>query len=422
MKLWKLLIFLLFPMGLFAQVSPQITGAGAPTNPCFNGGQQYVDTTNHVIYNCSVAGSNWVLIGLGNISNNTATTSGSGAPAGNCTSTAIFYINTANGDLYDCPTPGSGWVKTGNVGSGVTGPGSSTNNAVTVWNGTGGTTVADSTQWMVPYALDTGSANAIAITVPGLPTSLTTGTCVRWKAAASSTGATTITVTPTGQSAYAATNLMKRTTGGVAAIGPTGDHVIGGLYEACYDGTQYVLLTPSSTVYTGGSLTAAGVLTGNSNNQLQGSSSMTMTGGLFTKINNENLAGVGTAFVRGQTQQKAETIAADGNVLTTTTPATVGEYRVSFVYSCSAMNTATIGWTATWTDSGGNAQAPTNLSLFQTGVAAPALTFTSSAAADYYGSILVDTNAAGTSIVVKTTSSGTSATCKASAFVERIGV
>ena len=50
---------------VFAQVSPQIQGAGAPSNPCNNGGQQYVDQTNHVIYSCPSSGGNWVNIQLG---------------------------------------------------------------------------------------------------------------------------------------------------------------------------------------------------------------------------------------------------------------------------------------------------------------------------------------------------------------------
>jgi hypothetical protein len=49
----------------FAQVSPQIQGAGAPSNPCANGGQDYVDQTNHVLYTCPSAGSNWVNRGIG---------------------------------------------------------------------------------------------------------------------------------------------------------------------------------------------------------------------------------------------------------------------------------------------------------------------------------------------------------------------
>jgi len=50
-----------------AQIQPQIQGAGAPTNPCQNGGQQYFDQTNRVLYNCSVPGQNWVNIGIGNL-------------------------------------------------------------------------------------------------------------------------------------------------------------------------------------------------------------------------------------------------------------------------------------------------------------------------------------------------------------------
>ena len=65
----RLLLALLLVTPAFAQVSPQITGAGAPTNPCYNGGQQYLDTTNHILYNCSVPGQNWVNIGQGNTQN-----------------------------------------------------------------------------------------------------------------------------------------------------------------------------------------------------------------------------------------------------------------------------------------------------------------------------------------------------------------
>jgi hypothetical protein len=87
----------------------------------------------------------------------------------------------------------------------------------------------------------------------------------------------------------------------------------------------------------------------------------------------------------------------------------------------SAANAATVGWTATYTDSNGNAATPTNLALFQVGVAAPALTFTtSSPGGSYYGYADIDVNNAGTSIVVKLTFSGTSFTAKVSATVERI--
>lgn len=67
MKKLILLFTLFLSLPLFAQVSPQIQGAGAPTNPCTNGGQQYVDTTNHVLYGCPSSGSNWANLGLGNV-------------------------------------------------------------------------------------------------------------------------------------------------------------------------------------------------------------------------------------------------------------------------------------------------------------------------------------------------------------------
>jgi hypothetical protein len=125
-----------------------------------------------------------------------------------------------------------------------------------------------------------------------------------------------------------------------------------------------------------------------------------------------------------QTQQKCtasqvtETGAA--TVLTCTPPGIAGSYRLRVVISVSAANAATIGWTATWTDSKGNAQTPASLSLFQSGTAAPALTFTTSAAGDYYGDAQIDVDSSGANIVLKITFSGTSFTAKVSASVERI--
>jgi len=121
----------------------------------------------------------------------------------------------------------------------------------------------------------------------------------------------------------------------------------------------------------------------------------------------------------GATSQKSGT-GADTNVLTVTPPANAGSYRIRFVMSVSAASAATLGWTATWTDSNGNAQTPTNLALTQSGTAAPALTFTTSAAGNYYGYADIDVNNAGTNIVVKLTFSGTSFTAKVSATVERV--
>jgi hypothetical protein len=122
----------------------------------------------------------------------------------------------------------------------------------------------------------------------------------------------------------------------------------------------------------------------------------------------------------GITSQKAETNANDANVLTVTPPAAAGTYRIHVVISVSAASSLTLGWTATWKDSSANAQAPTNLSLFQSGTAAPALTYTVSAAGNYYGVAIVDVDSSATNIVVKYTGSGTSGTAKMTATVERL--
>ena len=119
------------------------------------------------------------------------------------------------------------------------------------------------------------------------------------------------------------------------------------------------------------------------------------------------------------TLQKAET-GADSSVLSFTPLTTAGTYKIRIVISCSAASTATLGWTATWKDSNSHAQAPTNLSLFTSGTAAPALTVTAAANAAYYGEAQIDIDTSGTAITIKTTFSGTSIAYKASAWIERV--
>lgn len=141
--------------------------------------------------------------------------------------------------------------------------------------------------------------------------------------------------------------------------------------------------------------------------------------GKWLAYNTETTAGVGMAYERGSTSQKNET-GVDANILTVTPASAVGLYRISVVFSVSAANTATLGWTATWTDSNAHAQAQTNLALFKAGTAAPALTFSAAANDTYYGSAIIDVNNAGTNIVIKSTFTGTSIAYKASATVERL--
>ncbi|HEV2400854.1 MAG TPA: hypothetical protein VGS27_28225 [Candidatus Sulfotelmatobacter sp.] len=214
--------------------------------------------------------------------------------------------------------------------------------------------------------------------------------------------------------------MEKRTTAGAAALGASGDLVTGGFYESCFDGTEWVLQATSSTPYTGGALTSGQMIRGNFANQVQGSSGIISTNGTsLTTYNSETTAGTGITYIRGVTSQKSET-GADSSVLTVTPNAVAGTYRIQFVMSVSAASAATLGWSASWTDSNGNAQAPTNLALFQSGTAAPALTFTTSTTGTYFGYADVDVNNASAPIVVKLTFSGTSFTAKVTATVERL--
>lgn len=121
------------------------------------------------------------------------------------------------------------------------------------------------------------------------------------------------------------------------------------------------------------------------------------------------------------TQQKAES-AADASVLSCTPAATAGSYRIRFVMSVSAEATSPVlGWTATWKDSNSNAQSPANLSLFQSGTAAPALTYTLAAVGNFYGYADVDVDSSQTPIVIKLTFGGAGTfTAKVTATVERI--
>ena len=163
---------------------------------------------------------------------------------------------------------------------------------------------------------------------------------------------------------------------------------------------------------------------GNSFSLVDNSSGVSQLGtlrltGALNKYTNTTTSGNGIPVIFGSTSQKSES-AADANVLTANLGAFgVGSWRVRFVMSVSAASAATLGWTITYTDSNSNAQTPTNLALFQMGTAAPALTFTTSAAGNYYGYADIDVSSSST-LVVKLTFSGTSFTAKVTATAEKL--
>lgn len=188
---------------------------------------------------------------------------------------------------------------------------------------------------------------------------------------------------------------------GITIAGVAGDHL-----SIARSGTAFIAnLDQSGNLGVAGSINNPGLIVNSS--------------GLPTKVDGITTAGQGVGIVQCITSAKTET-GADTNVLTCTPASAVGSYEVCVAIDVSAANTATLGWTMTWTNSKGNANAPTNMSLFQMGVAAPALTFTAAANNSYYACVAIATNNAGTAMVVKTTFSGTSIAYNVTATIKRI--
>lgn len=156
MKKVLLFFFVLLASASFAQVSPQITGAGAPTNPCLNGGQQYLDTTGHNIYVCPSNGSNWVNIGIGNAA--ATVTSGNGAPTNPCAGNQL-WVNSSNGNFYTCNN--GSWAQLSGSGGTVTTTGSPANGNLTKFSGTSSITNTN-------LSGDATTSNTSAVTVVAL--------------------------------------------------------------------------------------------------------------------------------------------------------------------------------------------------------------------------------------------------------------
>jgi hypothetical protein len=222
-----------------------------------------------------------------------------------------------------------------------------------------------------PYGGTTaGSSAAQTITVPNIPAAATDGTCISLQAGFASSAATTLTVTPTGGSAYAAISVAKKlTTAAETTSLSTVDMVAGGKYSLIYDSTNnvWVLQGTSGAVNTAGSLTSGGVLSGNSNNQIQGTSAFVFTAatGVVTKIGNLTAVG-GTGVVP---TRAIITLTGQTAAITTATLCTAaicgngaaGQYNidayVDSTVTCATPGPAVVGITLTWTDETGTKSA-----------------------------------------------------------------
>lgn len=87
-----------------------------------------------------------------------------------------------------------------------------------------------------------GTANAITATGPATYSLAATRPPIWFIAASTNTGATTITITPSGGAALTTKNIFS---GNAACVG--GEIVAGGLYGLTYDATQFQLIAPAVT-------------------------------------------------------------------------------------------------------------------------------------------------------------------------------
>lgn len=141
--------------------------------------------------------------------------------------------------------------------------------------------------------------------------------------------------------------------------------------------------------------------------------------GTISKYNNISTGGIGVPAIYNATKEKSET-GADVNLVTYTPPASTGSYRISVNFCVSAASSATLGWTATWTDSNTHAQAPTNMQMFTVGASTTSTTVSAAANSCYYSSVPIDVSSGAVKIIVKTTFSGTSIAYKATGIIEQL--
>jgi hypothetical protein len=158
-----------------------------------------------------------------------------------------------------------------------------------------------------------------------------------------------------------------------------------------------------------------------SNLSLFSAKAVVTSGGKFDAYNAILTAGLGVPAIYGLTLQKSETGAADNNVLIYTPPATAGTYRASMSLDVSASTAGICGWTITYKDSNGNAQAPVNIIMFASGVLAGGLTLTVAANGHYFGYMDFDIDNSATNIVIKFTYTSGTLAAKMTARVEQLG-
>jgi len=142
---------------------------------------------------------------------------------------------------------------------------------------------------------------------------------------------------------------------------------------------------------------------------------------LISSYQNILTAGLGVPAIYLATFQKNETGVADNNVGTYIPPAVAGSYRASMSLDVSASAAGVCGWTISYKDSNGNAQTPTNIIMFASGVLAGGLTLMVAAGGHYFGYMDFDIDNSATNIVFKFTYTSGTLAAKMTVRLEQLG-
>lgn len=180
----------------------------------------------------------------------TLNVNGLGAVAIQKAGVALITGDLAANQIYSVVYNSTGpvWQLQSTSASSTSGPSSSTDGDVVLFNGTTGKILKDSNyaganlpyavlqNGAVIYSADTGAANAYVVTLSPVPAAYTTGMVINFKAANANTGASTVNVNGLGTK-----NITKEGATALAA----NDIVVGQLVTIIYDGTEFQITSNS---------------------------------------------------------------------------------------------------------------------------------------------------------------------------------
>jgi len=143
------------------------------------------------------------------------------------------------------------------------------------------------------------------------------------------------------------------------------------------------------------------------------------TDGIVKQFNGISTAGLGTDATYAAALQTAVTNTGVTSFLSYTPPGTAGNYLVNVSATVTSATSGVVEFELSYHDAAGATVTTVPISLFQLGTASPALSFTTSAASRYGGSMLIDIDNSASAITIKWVGGGTLAGF-ASASIQQI--